>query len=117
MVFKKKQAELDSIKALDREKGSLGEIMAKATPSKQTGELRRSLPGMKLVESKEKSLKEEDQVSELKNEIRVLQKQMDTKTAQHATVSSRSEASEIKFDNEARAIPSDGKADVTSVKL
>ena len=27
MMFKKKQAELDSIKALDKEKGSRGEIM------------------------------------------------------------------------------------------
>jgi len=85
MIFKKKQAELDSIKALDREKGSLGEIMAKATPSKQTGELREKLARSEaeLSEFKEKLLKEEDQVSELKNELKVLQKQMDTKTAQH----------------------------------
>ena len=40
---KKKQAELDSIKASNTEKGSLGEIMVKATPSKQAGELREKL--------------------------------------------------------------------------
>lgn len=85
MIFKKKQAELESIKALDREKGSLGEIMAKATPTKQTGELRNKLARSEadLSEFKEKLLKEEDQVSDLKNELKVLQKQMDTKTAQH----------------------------------
>ena len=60
MIFKKKQAKLDSIKALDREKGSLGEIMAKAT-----GELRDNLARSEadLSEFKEKLLKEEDQVS------------------------------------------------------
>merc|ERR1719154_3658 len=85
MVFKKKQAEIESIRNLDREKGSLGEIMAKATPSKQTGELREKLARAEtdLAEYKEKLLKEEDQVSELKNELKILQKQMDTKTAQH----------------------------------
>eukprot|EP00092_Neocalanus_flemingeri_P032334 GFUD01035153.1.p1 GENE.GFUD01035153.1~~GFUD01035153.1.p1 ORF type:complete len:1912 (+),score=653.09 GFUD01035153.1:74-5809(+) len=85
MIFKKKQVELENIKSLDREKGSLGEIMAKATPSKQTGELREKLARTEteLVESQDKLMKEEDQVSELKNELKILQKQMDTKTAQH----------------------------------
>jgi len=85
MIFKKKQAEIENIKSLDREKGSLGEIMAKATPSKQTGELREKLARSESdrAEFKEKLLKEEDQVTELKNELKILQKQMDTKSAQH----------------------------------
>jgi len=85
MIFKKKQAELDSIKASDKEKGSIGEIMARATPSKQTSELREKLTRTEadLAESKDKLLKEEDRVSELKDELKILQKQMDTKTAQH----------------------------------
>ena len=84
-VLEKKQEELDSIKALDREKGSLGEIMAKATPSKQTGELKRKLAQSEaeVVELKEKLSKEEDKSGELKSELINLQKQMETKIAQH----------------------------------
>jgi len=84
-VLKKKQEELDSIKALDREKGSLGEIMAKATPSKQTGELKRKLAQSEaeVDELKEKLTKEEDKSGELKSELINLQKQMETKIAQY----------------------------------
>ena len=84
-VLKKKQEELDSIKALDREKSSLGEIMAKATPSKQTGELKRKLAQSEaeIGELKDKLLKEEDKSGELRTELINLQKQMDTKIAQH----------------------------------
>merc|ERR1712142_505109 len=84
-MLKKKQEELDNIKALDREKGSLGEIMAKATPSKLTGELKSKLAKSEaeIVELREKLLKEEDKVGELNNELNNLQKQMDAKLAQH----------------------------------
>jgi len=84
-IFKKKQEEIDSMKALEREKGSLGEIFSKATPSKQTGELKLKLAKTEneVTELKEKLLKEEDVVLELKSELNNLQKQMDSKTAQH----------------------------------
>merc|ERR1712126_777345 len=43
MLFKKKQAEVENLKSKESEKSSLGEIMARATPSKSTGDLKEKL--------------------------------------------------------------------------
>ena len=84
-IFKQKQAEIDSFKAMDKEKGSLGEIMAKATPSKSLGQIKEKLSKAEdeLSQVREKLAKEEDQVSELKSELKVLQKEFDSKVSQH----------------------------------
>ena len=91
-IFKQKQAELDSIKALDKEKGSLGEIMAKATPSKSLGQLKDKLSKAEeeLAGVKEKLSKEEDQVADLKTELKTLQKEFDQRVAQHEREMNRS---------------------------
>ena len=85
MLFKKKQAEIENLKSKEREKSSLEEIMARATPSKLTGDLKEKLfrAEEELATCKEKLVKEEDLTSELKNELNSLQKQMDTKVAQY----------------------------------
>ena len=85
MLFKKKQAEIENLKSKEREKSSLGEIMARATPSKLTVDLKEKLfrAEEELATCKEKLVKEEDLTSELKNELNSLQKQMDTKVAQY----------------------------------
>jgi len=85
MLFKKKQSEIENMKSKEREKSSLGEIMARATPSKLTGDLKEKLSRAEeeLAICKEKLVKEEDLTSELKNELNSLQKQMDTKVAQY----------------------------------
>jgi len=70
---------------MDKEKGSLGEIMAKATPSKSLGQIKEKLAKAEneLSLVREKLSKEEDQVSELKGELKVLQKEFDSKISQY----------------------------------
>ena len=84
-IFKQKQAEIDSIKEKDKEKGSLGDIMAKATPSKSLSQVKQKLEKTEeeLNSVKEKLEKEEDKVGDLKIELKTLQKEFDTKTSQY----------------------------------
>ena len=84
-IFKQKQAEIDSIKEKDKEKGSLGDIMAKATPSKSLSQVKKKLEKAEedLYTVREKLAKEEDKVGELKIELKTLQKEFDEKTSQH----------------------------------
>ena len=84
-IFKQKQAEIDSIKAIDKEKGSLGEIIAKATPSKSLGQVKDKLTKAEdeLATVRDKLAKEEDKVADLKIELKNLQKEYDSKMSQH----------------------------------
>ena len=84
-IFKQKQAEIDSFKAMDKEKGSLGEIMAKATPSKSLGQVKDKLTKAEeeLAAVRDKLVKEEDKVADLKIELKNLQKEYDSKLSQH----------------------------------
>ena len=84
-IFKQKQAEIDSIKEKDKEKGSLGDIMAKATPSKSLSQVKQKLEKTEeeLNKVQEKLEKEEDKVGDLKIELKTLQKEFDTKTSQY----------------------------------
>ena len=72
--------------------------MAKATPSKSLGQLKDKLSKAEEELScvKEKLSKEEDQVADLKKELKTLQKEFDTKQAQHEREMNRSRLAQEK---------------------
>ena len=83
--FKMKQAEIDSLKAAEKEKLKMEEILAKATPSKSLGDTKDKLSKaqQELKETKEKLSKEEEEVITLKKDLKSLHIQIDNKQSQH----------------------------------
>lgn len=73
-MFKKKQAELDSIKSRNNENIKLQEVMAKATPTKNNSQLK---------ELSQRLQKFEEENTDLKSELAQLQKLQDETRATH----------------------------------
>ena len=84
-IFKQKQAEIDALKASDKEKKKMEEVMAKATPSKSLGDLKEKYSKVQdeLKETREKLSKEEEEVTTLKKDLKILHKDFDAKKIQH----------------------------------